>query len=275
MSLFLRHVGTLTCIASVHYLALPARDWLASYGLSDALSGFVLTQGVGISVYWIWACIFHSLDCVVAMSPRPSDRGPLATWLARRKLRPNAPEPPFFSLVPSVLLNQLQTFLLGALGFFYLRPNALTHAPVSLASSCMWIAIYLFIADFEFFFSHRVMHHYARVYQAVHKYHHSTYGTTAISAIAMHPIDFFFEGALVVLGPPLLCGVALQTGCAYGALASFNSTITHSGWDFPVLASPHSHFLHHSKQHVNFGILVSDKVCGTEDTSAGPLIKHS
>jgi sterol desaturase/sphingolipid hydroxylase (fatty acid hydroxylase superfamily) len=131
------------------------------------------------------------------------------------------------------------------------------------------VGLYLIIGDIEFFLAHRWMHSYPNVYQAIHKFHHSTYGTSAVSAIAMHPLDYMFEGTLILLLPCLLCGVDVQTGCAFGALASFNSIITHSGWDIPVLASPHCHFLHHSKQNVNFGILATDLLAGTSDDGVG------
>ena len=108
--------------------------------------------------------------------------------------------------------------------------------------------------------------------QRIHKYHHLTFGTTAVSAIAMHPLDYFFEGTLVLLLPSILCGIHVETGCAFGALASLNSAVTHSGWDIPFLASPHCHYLHHTKQSVNFGLVVSDDLAGTTDEGRGSLL---
>ena len=264
----LRHTGTVVCVAAAHFTALPLLHFLEERaGFSTKAAGFLLSQGVGISVYWFWAILLHVLDTLVQSGTYP--------FLARFKLRPNAPEPSFRSLVPSCLLNQAQTVCLAGLLFLIIFPQCLSAEPVTVWSTFLWIAIYLAIADVEFAVSHRIMHSNPAVYRAIHKFHHLTFGTTAVSAIAMHPLDYLFEGTLVLLLPTVLCGVHFQTGVAYGALASFNSIITHSGWDVPFFASPHPHYLHHSKQNVNFGILVSDIVCGTEDGQRGVLLSEA
>ncbi len=138
MSAPLRHTGTILCVIGAHSAYRPCCEWLVGHcGLSVPTAGFVLTQAMGIIVFWIWVGVFHWMDIMVYSAPRAS--------LTRYKLRPNAPEPSFGSLWPSCVLNQIQTVTLAWLLFTF--TDRMTHVPVPIWSSFLWIGCYLVIAD--------------------------------------------------------------------------------------------------------------------------------
>jgi hypothetical protein len=135
----LRHTGTVLCVIGAHLAYRPCCEWLVTHGgLSVPTAGFVLTQAMGVIVFWIWVGIFHLLDVLVYSAPRDSS-------LAHYKLRPNAPEPSFGSLWSSCVLNQFQTVALAWLLFTF--TDRMTHTPVPIWSSFLWIGFYLVIAD--------------------------------------------------------------------------------------------------------------------------------
>lgn len=87
----------------------------------------------------------------------------------------------------------------------------------------------------------------------------------AFAAQYAHPLEHLISNVLPITLPLLYCRSHILTFCIYLGYALFETTATHSGYDFfcfPLKARMHD--LHHEKSNVNFGGLwIMDWMHGT------------
>jgi len=147
------------------------------------------------------------------------------------------------------------------------------------------VAVYLFLHDSWFYWTHRLMH-VPVVYKRMHAVHHASREPTAWAAMSFHPWESL-TGAILI--PALVLTIPIH----YGALLFVLTVMTvmgvtnHMGWElFPrwlvngplgrwlITASHHQR--HHEKYLCNFGLYFRfwDRLCGTDrglgDFSAAP-----
>lgn len=145
----------------------------------------------------------------------------------------------------------------------------LWYIPLSLAA-------YLFIHDSWFYWSHRVFHHWPRLFSSAHAVHHISRPPTAWAAMNFHPWEAL-SGAWLI--PVLTFMIPIHIG-ALGlvlAIMTFFGVTNHMGWEiFPerwvkgwfgrhIISASHHH-LHHVNYQANFGLYFRfwDKLCKTD-----------
>jgi len=133
----------------------------------------------------------------------------------------------------------------------------------NLLRTFLWFFVYIFLADVIFYPAHIIMHR-VRFCWSTHALHHSSHALCAISGYYMSILDFLLEHCPVFVAFFIFpeCGPAWVITISVGA---FNLLTTHSGWDIPFCPDPVPHFLHHSKHHFNYGIML-DHIFGTAAT---------
>ncbi|MFN3591554.1 MAG: sterol desaturase family protein [Thermaurantiacus sp.] len=138
------------------------------------------------------------------------------------------------------------------------------------------VALYLFIHDAWFFWTHRAMHHWPWLFRKVHAVHHESRPPTAFAAMAFHPWEALSAAWLI---PALTFLIPIHWGALMAVLliATFFGVTNHMGWEiFPrrwvegwfgrhVITASH-HSKHHSDYNANFGLYFRfwDQWCGTD-----------
>ena len=120
------------------------------------------------------------------------------------------------------------------------------------------------IADFTFYFSHRLFHESKFLYQKFHKFHHQFVDTYAVAAIAAHPVEFITANTMVLHIPVIILGIPAGIAWIWCLLGMLNTLNSHSGYKDAVQVSlcftkhkismgaiPHD--FHHHFQSVEFG----------------------
>ncbi len=144
----------------------------------------------------------------------------------------------------------------------------LWYLPVSLA-------IYLFVHDTWFYWTHRLLHE-PKWFKAAHAVHHSSKPPTAWTAMSFHPLEAI-SGAVVIPALVLLVPVHLSVLVVVLAIMTIMGVTNHMGWEmFPrrlvhsafgdwVITASH-HEKHHEEYTCNYGLYFRfwDRLCGTD-----------
>ena len=129
-----------------------------------------------------------------------------------------------------------------------------THAP-----TVVLMATWFYSQNVQFYAMHRCMHRWgvpagwfdpgAWLYKHVHSLHHQAKNPSAVSGIAMHPV----EAALYLSYALFPCAFAAHpiavTYILHNLVAA--AMLGHSGFEDPAQGS-HPHFIHHQLVHVNY-----------------------
>jgi len=196
---------------------------------------------------------------------------PLAFWFRQYKIQQDQNVPvnkaKLWRCVKGVLYNQLVVapiFLAAVYPLLVWRGNSFSRQLTDFNSSLVQLGICVLIEEFCFYYSHRILHH-PRFYKHFHKTHHEWTAPIGIVSIYCHPVEFVVSN----IGP-LFVGVIvskchLATAWFWFSIAILQTTISHSGYHFPLLPSPEAHDFHHLKFNQNFGVLgVLDRLHGTD-----------
>lgn len=137
------------------------------------------------------------------------------------------------------------------------------------------LALYLFLHDAWFYWTHRLMHR-PRLFRAAHAVHHASRPPTAWAAMSFHPIEAL-TGAAVI--PVLVFFIPVHVAmlaCVLLIMTVMGVT-NHMGWEmFPrrlvrsamggwVITATHHH-RHHEEYRCNYGLYFRfwDRLCGTD-----------
>lgn len=145
----------------------------------------------------------------------------------------------------------------------------LWYLPVSLA-------LYLFVQDSWFYWSHRAMHASPRLFRLAHKVHHDSRPPTAWTAMSFHPFEAI-TGAIVVPLLVLVVPIHIAMLALVLTIATIMGVTNHMGWEmFPrrfvhsvlggwVITASH-HEKHHEDYRCNFGLYFRlwDRLCRTD-----------
>merc|ERR1719193_1300484 len=213
-------------------------------------------------VFWVANILLLILD---------NSMHPLAFWFRQYKIQQDQNVPvnkaKLWRCVKGVLYNQLVVapiFLAAVYPLLVWRGNSFSRQLTDFNSSLVQLGICVLIEEFCFYYSHRILHH-PRFYKHFHKTHHEWTAPIGIVSIYCHPVEFVVSN----IGP-LFVGVIvskchLATAWFWFSIAILQTTISHSGYHFPLLPSPEAHDFHHLKFNQNFGVLgVLDRLHGTD-----------
>ncbi|XP_002737755.2 fatty acid hydroxylase domain-containing protein 2-like [Saccoglossus kowalevskii] len=115
-----------------------------------------------------------------------------------------------------------------------------------------------------FYYSHRLFHN-PYFYKRFHKKHHEWTAPIGLVAIYAHPVEHLLSNTLPLFAGPFIMGSHLLSVWVWVIVALITTTITHSGYHFPFMASPQFHDFHHAKFNYCFGVLgICDYIHGTD-----------
>jgi len=162
----------------------------------------------------------------------------------------------FWDMFPISFMNMiLNTFLVSMLLIFTERGmlKGQTNLPIVLFE----LAIYFLAYEIVFYILHRLIH--TPYLYRIHKLHHSTYGTVAISCFYMSIIDMLLE-----IFVSFSCGFVIYNGhyvtlYAWSIISILNTFKDHSGYG-PII-----HYNHHLCGNINYSVLLMDHIFGTMD----------
>jgi len=239
-----------------------------------AMSAIVAARYLAVSGLFAW----------VAARLRPSVYAP-ADPLRRMRLRAQVRREIGWSLLSAVIYGAPAGLVLwawtaaGATRIY--AGSSMPHwwIPVS-------VFVYLLVHDAWFYWTHRAMHHWPRLFRAMHAVHHESRPPTAWAAMAFHPWEALSAAWLI---PALTFVVPIHWGALVAVLliATFFGVTNHMGVEiFPrrwiegwfgrhVITAAH-HSRHHSDYSANYGLYFRfwDRLCGTDrGLSEAPLTR--
>jgi len=196
---------------------------------------------------------------------------PLAFWFRQYKIQQDQNVPvnrkKLMRAIKGVLLNQMVVsplFLAAVYPLFVWRGNPFSRQLTDFRWSLVQLGVCVLIEEFCFYYSHRLLHH-PRFYKYIHKIHHEWTAPIGIVSIYCHPIEFIVSNIGPLILGVLVSNCHLATAWFWFSIAILQTTISHSGYHFPLLPSPEAHDFHHLKFNQNFGVLgVLDRLHGTD-----------
>jgi lathosterol oxidase len=138
------------------------------------------------------------------------------------------------------------------------------------------LLLVLLVHDTYYYWLHRWMHRSKRIYRLVHKTHHDSIITNAMTSFSFHPIESILQAVFI---PVLVLFLPMHVGVLIILLLimTLSGTINHAGaelygkatnrsifWDWIIGARHHD--IHHKKFTFNYGLYFSiwDRIMGTE-----------
>ncbi|KPF77637.1 sterol desaturase [alpha proteobacterium AAP81b] len=137
------------------------------------------------------------------------------------------------------------------------------------------VALYLFLHDSWFYWTHRWMHT-PRLFKHVHAVHHASKPPTAWAAMSFHPWEAL-SGALLIPALVFVIPIHWSALAVVLTVATVMGVTNHMGWEmFPaswvegwfgrhIITASH-HEAHHARYNCNYGLYFRfwDRVCGTD-----------
>jgi len=143
------------------------------------------------------------------------------------------------------------------------------HHPFTLQHFLVSTAIYFFITDAWFYWTHRWLHT-KWAWKRIHYLHHTMLKPTAFAQDAVHPVEGTIQGPCGHHLAQLIYPIHPVMAAVYGF---FTSTFAVAAHDGRPLLDPNGHYKHHTHKHVNYGLYFPlwDYICGTRYNPATQL----
>lgn len=123
--------------------------------------------------------------------------------------------------------------------------------------------LWLIVTDFWFYFLHRLFH--TKQLYRFHKVHHDYSYTFGMGAIYAHPIDFIVTNLFPVSFPIFWFNIPYYHTTIITIFSTcYTIIISHGG--FKINAGK-GHLIHHVKRRYNYGLLIFDRLLGTQHSS--------
>ncbi|XP_035659138.1 fatty acid hydroxylase domain-containing protein 2-like [Branchiostoma floridae] len=232
------------------------------FGEDEHLLGTLGTLLVPSLVFWL----VNGFLLVVDMTGQPAA-------LLRYKIQEekNVPVDPvkLWKTVKLVLFNQ---FIVTGLVIFLTAPTLFHWRGMPCGRELPWfhwvlveLIVFVLVEEVMFYYSHRLLHQPA-MYKRIHKKHHEWTAPIGIVAVYAHPVEHILSNVLPVAAGPILMGSHVATVWLWFCLALTTTSISHSGYHFPLLPSPEAHDFHHAKFNQCYGVMgVLDRLHGTDE----------
>ncbi|WP_188761786.1 sterol desaturase family protein [Sandarakinorhabdus glacialis] len=180
-----------------------------------------------------------------------------------------------WSLTAAIIYGIPAGLMLGAWHLFGLTRITTAITPAAVLWWLPNIALYLFVHDTWFYWTHRAMHAPA-LFKRVHAVHHASKPPTAWAAMSFHPWESL-SGALLIPALAFLIPIHVSALAVVLTIATVMGVTNHMGWEmFPqrwvngwfgrhVITASH-HENHHQRYTCNYGLYFRfwDQFCGTD-----------
>ena len=122
------------------------------------------------------------------------------------------------------------------------------------------IPLVFIIMDFIFYIVHRLFH--SKYLYKYHSIHHQWKGPNTASTFYCHPLEMLFVNILPLLSSIMICKLNFTT-VRFIHFVSVSNTmvVAHGGYKY---FNNKKHDLHHKYRNGNYGILIMDRLFGTE-----------
>ena len=212
--------------------------------------------------------------------------GGFAWWTARRGIVAGPPDPVRrrrqvgaeirWSMIAALIYGLPAGLMLAAWRYYGLTAIRLDFG--GLGGLLWWpasIALYLFLHDSWFYWTHRWMHAPA-LFARVHAVHHASKPPTAWAAMSFHPWESL-SGALLIPALAFVIPIHWSALAVVLTIATVMGVTNHMGWEmFParwvrgwfgrhIITASH-HEAHHQRYNCNYGLYFRfwDQRCGTD-----------
>jgi len=125
--------------------------------------------------------------------------------------------------------------------------------PFAFADAALTVALFVFLADFFYYWWHRLQHAVPALWWQ-HAVHHSDEAVNAVTAVRQHWTEFAFQSFLVSLPTLLIVKTDAETIVAVSILMHAWSFFNHLDVRLPlgrlsvVVSGPDFHLIHHSRE---------------------------
>lgn len=199
------------------------------------------TSFVLFSTYWFINSFFMYLD----LTGKPS-------FLIKYKIDPReniqVDRKRFMRCLKYVIRNELITYSTPFIIYnlmSYCEVSALRVLP-SIFEITRDVTVYIVAGEFIFYWAHRIEHH-PLLYKHIHKMHHEWVIPISISSSYSHIIEHLIGNILSIFIGPLIMGSHISVVWIFFAIHQIQTSINHSNYHFPGLASPQMHDYHHAR----------------------------
>ncbi|XP_066271951.1 fatty acid hydroxylase domain-containing protein 2-like isoform X2 [Branchiostoma lanceolatum] len=236
------------------------------FGEDERLLGSLGTLLVPSLVFWL----VNGFLLVVDVTGQPAA-------LLRYKIQEEKNVPvdsaKLWKTVKLVLFNQ---FVVGGLVTVLGAPHLFSWRGMPCGRELPWfhwvvveLIVFVLVEEVMFYYSHRLLHQ-PFLYKRVHKKHHEWTAPIGIVALYAHPLEHILSNVLPVAAGPVLMGSHVATVWLWFCLALTTTSVSHSGYHFPLLPSPEAHDFHHAKFNQCYGVMgVLDRLHGTDEQFRG------
>uniref|UniRef100_H2YNX0 Fatty acid hydroxylase domain-containing protein n=1 Tax=Ciona savignyi TaxID=51511 RepID=H2YNX0_CIOSA len=210
--------------------------WTTTY--FELMNFFVIYIGTMLSLglpFWILNAFFVYAD----LTGKPS-------FVRKFKIQPDKNVPLDWNMLKKCVRVVNRNQLISTVMILLLYPattwSGMTYLVEDLPTFSKFLqhmTLFVVLQEIGFYYLHRLMHQPV-FYKNIHKVHHEWTAPISLAVVYVHPIEHIVINMVPILWSPIIIGAHISTTWAWYVMATYVSTVHHSGYHFPFMPSPHS-----------------------------------